>query len=74
MNMTDIEIARSTKLEKIVDVAKKLGMEEDDIEQYGKYKAKITDGAYEKRKVQKNGKYFTLLSATRFKKPNFILF
>ena len=54
--MTDIEIARSTKLEKIVDVAKKLGMEEDDIEQYGKYKAKITDGVYEKRKVQKNGK------------------
>ena len=54
--MTDIEIARSTKLEKIIDVAKKLGMEEDDIEQYGKYKAKITDRVYEKRKVQKNGK------------------
>ena len=54
--MTDIEIARSTKLEKIVDVAKKLGMEEDDIEQYGKYKAKIADGVYEKRKTQKDGK------------------
>ena len=54
--MTDIEIARSTKLEKIVDVAKKLGMEEDDIEQYGKYKAKIADGVYEKRKLQKDGK------------------
>ena len=54
--MTDIEIARSTKLEKIVDVAKKLGMEEDDIEQYGKYKAKIADGVYEKRKAQKDGK------------------
>ena len=56
MNMTDIEIARSTKLEKIVDVAKKLGMEEDDIEQYGKYKAKIADVVYEKRKIQKGGK------------------
>ena len=54
--MTDIEIARSTKLEKIVDVAKKLGMEEDDIEQYGKYKAKIADGVYEKRNAQKDGK------------------
>ena len=54
--MTDIEIARSTKLEKIVDVAKKLGMEEDDIEQYGKYKAKIADVVYEKRKIQKGGK------------------
>ena len=54
--MIDIEIARSTKLEKIVDVAKKLGMEEDDIEQYGKYKAKIADGVYEKRNAQKDGK------------------
>ena len=54
--MTDIEIARSTKLEKIVDIAKKIGIEEDDIEQYGKYKAKITDAVYEQRKGQKDGK------------------
>ena len=54
--MTDIEIARNTKLEKIVDVAKKLGVEEDDIEQYGKYKAKISNEVYEKRKNKKDGK------------------
>ena len=54
--MTDIEIARSTKLEKIVDIAKKIGIAEDDIEQYGKYKAKITDAVYEQRKEQKDGK------------------
>ncbi len=54
--MTDIEIARSTKLEKIVDIAQKIGIAEDDIEQYGKYKAKITDAVYEQRKEQKDGK------------------
>ncbi len=54
--MTDIEIARSTKLEKIVDIAKKIEMDEEDIEQYGKYKAKISEKVYESRKEQKNGK------------------
>ena len=54
--MTDIEIARNTKLEKIVDVAKNVGIEEDDIEQYGKYKAKISNEVYEKRKEKKDGK------------------
>ena len=54
--MTDIEIARNTKLDKIVDVAKKLGIEEDDVEQYGKFKAKISNEVYEKRKERENGK------------------
>ena len=39
--MTDIEIARNTKLEKIDEIAKTLGLNEEDIESYGKYKAKI---------------------------------
>lgn len=54
--MTDIEIARSTKLEKIVDIAKKVEINEEDIEQYGKYKAKISEKVYESRKAQKDGK------------------
>ncbi len=54
--MTDIEIARSTKLEKIVDIAKKVEIDEEDIEQYGKYKAKISEKVYESRKDQKDGK------------------
>ena len=54
--MTDIEIARSTKLEKITDIAKKVGIEEEDIEQYGKYKAKIAPSVYENLKNKENGK------------------
>ena len=40
--MEDIEIARSTKLEPIIKIAQNLGLQEDAIETYGKYKAKIT--------------------------------
>lgn len=38
---TDIEIADQAEKEPIVNIAKKIGLGEDDIEQYGKYKAKI---------------------------------
>lgn len=54
--MTDIEIARSTKLDNIVDVAKKVDVEEEDLELYGKYKAKFSSELYEKVKDRKNGK------------------
>ena len=39
---TDIEIAQAAKLEPIREVAKALGICEDDLELYGKYKAKIS--------------------------------
>ena len=54
--MTDIEIARNTKLEKIEDIANKVGLDEEDLELYGKYKAKISNSVYEKVKNNKNGK------------------
>ena len=55
--MTDIEIARNTKLEKIVDVAKKYNIDEEDYDLYGKYKAKITGEFYDKcLKKQGDGK------------------
>ena len=41
--LTDIEIAQQAEMEPIKNVAAKLGMSEDDIEMYGKYKAKISD-------------------------------
>lgn len=54
--MNDIEIARSVKLDKIVDVAKSLGIDADDLELYGKYKAKVSKDAYLKVKDNKDGK------------------
>ena len=46
--MTDIEIAEKVELERIDKIAKKLNIDEDDIECYGKYKAKISNDVYKK--------------------------
>ena len=54
--MTDIEIARNTKLDNIIDVAKNININEDDLELYGKYKAKISNDLYNKIGKNKNGK------------------
>ena len=53
--MTDIEIARSVKLEKISKIVEKYGITEDDIELYGKYKAKVSRDFIKKVKNKKNG-------------------
>ena len=54
--MTDIEIAKNVKLEKITEIAKKIDINEDDIESYGKYKAKISNDIYTKLAKKENGK------------------
>ena len=54
--MEDIEIARSTKLKKIECIAKEVGIDEEELELYGKYKAKILPETFERLKNQNNGK------------------
>ena len=54
--MTDIEIANNVELEKIEKISEKLNIEQDNIECYGKYKAKISNKVYEKLKDKKDGK------------------
>lgn len=54
--MTDIEIERSIKLEKITEVAQKKGIREEFLELYGKYKAKISNDFIEKTKGNEDGK------------------
>ena len=53
--MTDIEIERSIKLEKITEVAQKKGIGEEFLELYGKYKAKISNDFIEKTKGSEDG-------------------
>ena len=53
---TDIQIAQETKMEHIKNVAAKLDIQEDDLEFYGKYKAKFSDELWEKIKDRPNGK------------------
>ena len=53
---TDIEIAQEAKMEPIKDVAAKLSITEDELEFYGKYKAKLSDELWERIKDRPNGK------------------
>ncbi len=53
---TDIEIAQEAQLAPIREVAAQLGIEEDDLELYGKYKAKLSDNLMEKVKENPDGK------------------
>ena len=53
---TDIEIAQEAELYPITEVAKSLGITEDDLELYGKYKAKISDECLKRIQNRKNGK------------------
>ena len=53
---TDIEIAQEAKLQPITEVAKKLDLKDDDLELYGKYKAKISNEYLNSIKDKKDGK------------------
>ncbi len=53
---SDIEIAQATKLQPIKEVASSLGLTEDDLELYGKYKAKLSDECMAKVEKGEDGK------------------
>lgn len=53
---SDIEIAQAATMKPIVEVAAKLGLKEDDLELYGKYKAKISNEALQTLKTKQTGK------------------
>lgn len=59
---SDIEIAQESKMKPIVEIAEKIGLVEDDLELYGKYKAKISNEALSKLKTKENGKIILVTS------------
>jgi formate--tetrahydrofolate ligase len=61
---SDIEIAQACEMEPIQDVAKRLGIEEDYIENYGKYKAKIDYNLLKKRAGDPDGKLVLVTAIT----------
>lgn len=62
--MTDIEIAQRAKLEKISVIAEKIGLTEDDYDQYGKYKAKVNLDVLKKNENKKDGKLILVTAIT----------
>ena len=54
--LTDIQIAQNAKMEYIGKIAEKLGLNDNNIDYYGKYKAKIDLGVFDELKDKKDGK------------------
>ncbi len=61
---TDVQIAQEAKMLHILEIGKKLGLTEDDLELYGKYKAKISHEVYENLKDKKDGKLILVTAIT----------
>ncbi len=62
--LSDIEIAQQAKMQKITDVAAKLGISEDDIELYGRYKAKLSMDLIRRMETEKPGKLVLVTAIT----------
>ena len=62
--LSDIEIAQQAKMQKITDVAAKLGIGEDDIELYGKYKAKLSYDLIRRVEEKQPGKLILVTAIT----------
>ncbi len=54
--LTDIEIAQQAKMKPIAEVAEKIGIKEDELEFYGKYKAKLSSDVWNRVKDNEDGK------------------
>ena len=61
---SDIEIAQEAKMRPIVEYAKELGLSEDDLDLYGKYKAKVHLDVLDKFKDRPQGKYIDVTAIT----------
>ena len=62
--LSDLEIAQAAKLRPILEIAEELGLEEDDLDLYGKYKAKVHLDVLERLKDRPNGKYIDVTAIT----------
>lgn len=61
---TDIQIAQEAKIVNIMEIAKKIGLDEDSIEQYGKYKAKVDLKVLKDLEKKKDGKLVLVTAIT----------
>ncbi|MGC8837648.1 MAG: formate--tetrahydrofolate ligase [Anaerolineae bacterium] len=61
---SDIEIAQAHKLKPILEIAASVGLTEDDLDLYGKYKAKVHLDVLERLKDRPNGKYIDVTAIT----------
>lgn len=61
---SDIEIAQAAKMKHVTEIAAQLGLQEDDLELYGKYKAKVSLDVYKRLKDKPDGKLILVTAIT----------
>ena len=61
---SDIEISQNAVMKPIIEIAQKLGIKDDDLEQFGKYKAKIENNVWESVKDRPDGKLILVTAVT----------
>ena len=62
--LSDLEIAQSAKMKPIIEIARELGLEEDDLDLYGRYKAKVHLDVLNRFGDRPNGKYIVVTGIT----------
>ena len=62
--LSDLEIAQAAEVKPILEIARSVGLEEDDLELYGKYKAKVHLDVLDRLRDRPNGKYIDVTAIT----------
>ena len=62
--LSDLEIAQDVKMKPVLDIAKDIGVKEDELELYGKYKAKVTLDILKRLEGKPQGKYIDVTAIT----------
>ncbi len=62
--LKDIEIAQQAQMKPIIEIAQSVGLQEDDLEYYGKYKAKVSLDVMKRLANRPNGKYIVVTAIT----------
>ena len=62
--LSDLDIAQRARLLPIAEIAARLGLEEDEVELYGKHKAKVTLGVMKRLAGRPDGKYIDVTAIT----------
>jgi len=62
--LSDLEIAQRAKMKPILELAREIGLEEEELDLYGRYKAKVSLEALERLKDRPNGHYITVTAIT----------
>jgi len=62
--LSDLKIAQAAKMKPILEIAEEMGLKEEELDLYGRYKAKVSLSALDRLKDKPDGKYITVTAIT----------